>query len=183
MRNKLVYICSPYRGNVEENTENARRYSLRAIIDHPDVIPIAPHLLFTQYLDDDDPEQRRIGLDAGLDLLSICDELWVYGLDNPSEGMAAEIAMAKELAIPIRDGFNLEAYDPEVEDAANYGVVDIVSGGQSVYAEDPGILTVTNAFGVKLEAQAVFDMARKLRQYPGASISYTVGQADEEVQP
>ena len=183
MRNKLVYICSPYRGNVEENTENARRYSLRAIIEHPDVIPIAPHLLFTQYLDDDDPEQRRIGLDAGLDLLSICDELWVYGLDNPSEGMAAEIAMAKELAIPIRDGFNLEAYDPEAEDAANYGHVDIVSGGQAVYAEDTGIFVMSGACGVKLEAQAVFDMARRLRQYPGESIDYTVGPADEEVQP
>ena len=103
-RDKLVYICSPYRGDVEENVRKAQLYSAKAMIDHPDVLPIAPHLLFTQFLDDTDPEQRRIRLDAGLDLLSICDELWVYG--EPSEGMAAEIRLAEELCIPIHDGFS-----------------------------------------------------------------------------
>ena len=47
-RDKLVYICSPYRRNVEENVKNARAYILQAMIEHPDVLPIAPHLLFTR---------------------------------------------------------------------------------------------------------------------------------------
>ena len=37
----LVYICSPYRGNTNENIENARKYSRFAVVHHS--IPIAPH--------------------------------------------------------------------------------------------------------------------------------------------
>lgn len=180
-RDKLVYICSPYRGNVEQNVENARAYSLKAMIEHPDVLPIAPHLLFTQYLDDEDPEQRRMGLSAGLDLLSICDELWVYGV--PSEGMAAEIRLAEELSIPIRDGFNPDEYDPD-EGAAAYGCVNIITPGSAIYSADAGIFSSTGVSVMKLEASAVFDMARRLRLNPGKEIDYTVTNEEEpEVQP
>ena len=172
-RDRLVYICSPYRGNIEQNVENARAYSLKAMIEHPDVLPIAPHLLFTQYLDDEDPEQRRMGLSAGLDLLSICDELWVYGV--PSEGMAAEIRLAEELSIPIRDGFN-----PEV--AAAYGCVNIITPGSAIYSADAGIFSSSGVNVMKLEAQTVFDMARRLRLNPGKEIDYTVtNEEDPEV--
>lgn len=182
-RDKLVYICSPYRGDVEENVRKAQLYSVKAMIDHPDVLPIAPHLLFTQYLDDNDPEQRRMGLSAGLDLLSICDELWVYGLDNPSEGMAGEIALAQELSIPIRDGFNPGEYDPD-EDAAAYGCVNIITPGNAVYAADSGIFSSTGVGIVKLEAQAVFEMARQLRMNPGKEIDFVVSnEEDPEVEP
>lgn len=180
-RDRLVYICSPYRGNVEENVKNARAYSLKAMIEHPDVLPIAPHLLFTQYLDDTDPEQRRIGLDAGLDLLSICDELWVYG--EPSEGMAAEIRLAEELCIPIRDGFSPDDYDPDTDEDA-YGCVNITTPGAGVYAEDSGIFSYTASSIVKIEAQTVFDMARWLRLNPGKEIDYVVKhEEDPEVRP
>ena len=40
----LVYICSPYSGDTEGNTEKARRYSRFAA--DAGTIPIAPHLLF-----------------------------------------------------------------------------------------------------------------------------------------
>lgn len=167
MRNKLVYICSPYRGNVEENTENARCYSLQALMEHPDVIPIAPHLLFTQYLDDNSPKQRRIGLDAGLGLLSLCDELWVYGINNPSEGMKAEIELAKELSIPIRDGFNLEAYNPD-EDLERFGTVAMQLPEQVTLSE--GVLLKTGSSTVILEADLIFQVARQLRVNPGRDI-------------
>ena len=45
IRNKdspVVYICSPYSGDVERNTEMARRYS-RYAIDNG-YVPITPHL-------------------------------------------------------------------------------------------------------------------------------------------
>ena len=38
----LVYICSPYSGDVEENTRKARRFS-RFAVDQG-AIPLAPHL-------------------------------------------------------------------------------------------------------------------------------------------
>ena len=45
----IVYICSPFSGDVETNVANARRYSRYAV--DKGYIPIAPHLLFPQFLD------------------------------------------------------------------------------------------------------------------------------------
>ena len=56
----LVYICSPYRGNTNENIENARKYSRFAVVHHS--IPIAPHLLFPQFLDDTLGEERQTAM-------------------------------------------------------------------------------------------------------------------------
>ena len=38
-------------------------------------------------------------MSIGIDLLTICDELWAFG--TPSEGMAKEIETAKQLNIPV----------------------------------------------------------------------------------
>ena len=103
MRKKLVYICSPCRGDVEKNIEKAQRYCREAVELWDDVIPIAPHVYFTQFLDDTKQEERAAGMDMGLSLLAMCDELWVYGIENPSEGMRNEIEYAKQHQIPIRD--------------------------------------------------------------------------------
>jgi len=64
-------------------------------------IPYAPHLLFTQFMDDTIPEEREAGMAMGREMIKRCDELWVFG-ETISEGMAAEIELAKELGIPIR---------------------------------------------------------------------------------
>lgn len=39
----LVYICSPYAGDIKTNTANAKEYCLFAVHSH--AIPLAPHLL------------------------------------------------------------------------------------------------------------------------------------------
>ena len=108
MRERLVYICSPLRGDYETNAENARVYC-RVIMRYgpDDVIPLAPHIYFPQFLYDTDTEERKLGMDAGIVLLDKCEELWAFGLENPSEGMKAEIEHAKERGIPIRDGFKV----------------------------------------------------------------------------
>jgi len=98
---KLVYICSPCRGDYEKNITKAQEYCREAI--SMGVVPIAPHVYFTQFLNDLYPEERKLGMTAGLELLKLCAEVWVYGMDNPSEGMKAEIELAKELRIPVRD--------------------------------------------------------------------------------
>ncbi len=59
----IVYICSPYAGDVTANVENARRYSRFAV--DAGYIPIAPHLLFPQFLNDADPKERQLGLFFG----------------------------------------------------------------------------------------------------------------------
>jgi len=94
---KHVYICSACRGDYERNMTAARRYCRQAL--EACVIPIAPHLYFTQFLNDADPDDRALGMSAGLELLKLCSEVWVFG--EPSEGMLAEIAAAHELGLPM----------------------------------------------------------------------------------
>lgn len=95
----LVYICSPYRGNIEKNTGSAQAYC-RMAADRG-YIPIAPHLLFPQFLDDNRQEERELGMFMGFVLLTKCRELWVFG-DYVSDGMEQEIEKAKARDIPVR---------------------------------------------------------------------------------
>ena len=71
------------------------------------VIPFAPHLLFTRFLNDLKPEERELGCRMGLEVLEKADELWVYG-PRISPGMAAEIDHAERLGIQTH-------YIPEIE--------------------------------------------------------------------
>lgn len=93
----LVYICSPYAGDVERNCENARRYS-RFAVDRG-AIPFAPHLLFPQFMSEN--TERALALFMGNVLLGKCDEIWVFG-EKPSAGMNAEIERAGWMKKKIR---------------------------------------------------------------------------------
>ena len=93
----LVYIASPFAGDVLKNIEKACGYCKFSV--DKGVIPLAPHLHFPQFMDDGDAEQRELGLSFALILLGKCDRLWAFG--SPSEGMKREIARAKKKGIPI----------------------------------------------------------------------------------
>jgi len=88
----IVYICSRFSGDVDQNVKAAQRYSRFAV--EKGFIPIAPHLLFPQFLDDDNPAERQLGLFFGNALMSKCAEVWVFG-NTISSGMAAEIKRAE----------------------------------------------------------------------------------------
>ena len=96
---KLVYICSPYRGDKEKNTERAKRYCRMA--DIYNMLPIAPHLYFTTFLNDDSFMDRTNGMLMGLELLKYCKEVWIF-CNELSEGMIREIKEARELNIPLK---------------------------------------------------------------------------------
>ena len=93
----IVYICSPYAGDVDGNTEKARRYS-RFAVDQG-ALPIAPHLLLPQYMDE--TTERELAMQMNMVLLAHCLEIWVFG-SFISEGMKAEIARAKQKRMTIR---------------------------------------------------------------------------------
>ena len=93
-----VYICSPYRSYPSINVSAAKRYCKYVV--KCGYMPIAPHIYFTQFLDDDIPHERELGLKFALALLRECKELWVFG-DEISDGMAAEIQTAARLGLPI----------------------------------------------------------------------------------
>lgn len=88
----IVYICSPYAGDVEKNVEAAQRYSRFAV--DKGYIPIAPHLLFPQFLNDRNPKERQLGLFFGNAIMSKCSEVWVFG-SRISAGMEDEIKRAR----------------------------------------------------------------------------------------
>ncbi len=97
--NKMVYIASPYAGEVERNVHFAKAACLFAM--RQDCTPVAVHLLYPQLLDDSDPAQREKGVRMGLRVLEACDELWLCG-DRLSRGMNAELAAAERLGITVR---------------------------------------------------------------------------------
>ena len=88
----IVYICSPYAGEMESNIKAAQKYSRFAV--GKGYIPIAPHLLFPQFMNDADPTERKLGLFFGNALMSKCSEVWVFG-ERISAGMESEIKRAR----------------------------------------------------------------------------------------
>lgn len=95
----MVYICSPFSGDMEGNTVKARRYS-RFAVDRG-TIPIAPHLLLPQYMEEE--TERDLAIRSDLEILKRCDELWVFGAEERlSAGMEAELDTAKGLEMVIR---------------------------------------------------------------------------------
>ena len=108
----LVYVCSPYAGDVRKNTINARKYS-RYVVEK-DAIPITPHLMYPQFMDDKKADEREKARHFNYVLLGKCTEVWVFG-GVVSRGMANEIAVAKRRKMKIRwfteDLKEVEAYD------------------------------------------------------------------------
>lgn len=94
----LVYICSPCRGNVSENLNLAQMYCTLAL--SRGCTPIAPHLMFRGLLNDNKPKEREQALAIGIQLLSFCSEMWVFG-NTITEGMRGEITYATKHNIKI----------------------------------------------------------------------------------
>lgn len=92
--NKLIYVCSPYRGEVERNKKYAR-YAGEYLINRGD-IPIIPHLYITEILNDDNPQERRKGMNICKQLIDKCEELIIFCNYGISKGMYEEIKYAEE---------------------------------------------------------------------------------------
>ena len=95
----VIYICSPYAGDTENNIKNAKKYSRFAVDRH--CLPITPHIYFTQFMNDDDPQERNTAIFMNKILLSKCSEIWVFG-SLISKGMKQEISQAKARKMIIR---------------------------------------------------------------------------------
>ena len=69
---KKVFICSPFRGDMEGNARKAAAYCRMAC--EQGFLPVAPHLLFPQFLNEGIEEERRLGISMGMELLALCDD-------------------------------------------------------------------------------------------------------------
>ncbi|MGL5434544.1 MAG: hypothetical protein ACRDBO_03985 [Lachnospiraceae bacterium] len=130
----MVYIASPFRGDYEKNLANAITYC--KIASALNVLPVAPHIMFSGWCRDTIPEERELGLKLGLELLKQSKELWVMGKEH-SEGMKGEIQYAREQGIPTyyisepenengypisKDGNALLCQNDCAEEFANYDI-------------------------------------------------------------
>ena len=149
---KKVYICSPCRGDYENNIQRAKEYSRAAV--EKGVIPVTPHIYLTQFMDDNVPEERELALKIGSELVLGCSELWAFGIDHPSAGMAEEIELAKAHGIPVRNGFEAiselkpdEEPESGEEDVPNIGSVTIhlPARGGSIHVHLDGATILTLA--------------------------------------
>ena len=95
----IVFVCSPYRGDVRENTALAKRVCRMAALEGHTVL--CPHLFYPQFLRDENDREREIGIASGLKMLEMADEVWVVD-GQISTGMSREIARAGELGIPTK---------------------------------------------------------------------------------
>ncbi len=91
---RRVIVESPYAGDVERNTAYARA-ALRDCLLRGES-PIASHLLYTQpgVLDDEIPEERQLGIDAGLAWGAEAEATVCYVDFGVSDGMKYGIARA-----------------------------------------------------------------------------------------
>lgn len=102
---RLVILESPYARSefwtLEDNLEYARRCVSDSV--HRGEAPIASHLLFTQpgILDDEVPEERKLGIAAGHAWIAMANASVVYMDHGLSSGMEAGIQVASLRGIPI----------------------------------------------------------------------------------
>lgn len=101
---KKVIVESPYGGNVEFNIEYARKCVKDSL--NRGESPIASHLLYTQegILNDDFPEERQLGINAGLAWMDVADKHVFYIDYGMSVGMnhAMELAVKNDMYIEFR---------------------------------------------------------------------------------
>lgn len=80
-----VIIESPYAGDLIRNELYARRAAVDCLVRGE--APICSHLLFPQFLNDKIPEERKLGIDAGLAWYPAADLILFYEDYGMSPGM------------------------------------------------------------------------------------------------
>ena len=86
----LVYICSPFSGDIEGNKQKAAEFAFFAY--KQGCIPLTPHLLFP-FMNDESREERTLALRMDIILMGKCQEVWVLS-ERITSGMSAEIEKA-----------------------------------------------------------------------------------------
>mgnify|MGYP000854556294 CR=1 FL=1 len=98
---RTVYLASPLSGDVERN-QNYARAAMKDSLGRGEA-PFVPHLLYTQVLDDTKPLEREAGMRAGTAILIQCDKLVAYIDLGVSNGMKAEMDIARAYNIRIEE--------------------------------------------------------------------------------
>lgn len=95
---RVAYVCAPLAGDLKKNISNAKKFG-KFLFDRG-MAPVIPHI-YAEILDDKDPYDRELGMNADRSLLFKCDEMWVFG-DKLTKGMKEEIHFAKMINMKIK---------------------------------------------------------------------------------
>ena len=97
-----VYVVSRLKGDIENNIELAKQYC--RFVDNLGKMPIASHIMYPAMgFDDTNPFERERCRIYGFELLSLCDSVYCFVMDDViSSGMREEIRVARKLNIPIK---------------------------------------------------------------------------------
>lgn len=82
---KTVIIESPYAGDIQNNLEYAKEAAMDCL--NRKESPFASHLFYTQFLDDKNPRERRLGINAGYAWWKHADLIVFYTDHGWSPGM------------------------------------------------------------------------------------------------
>lgn len=94
-----VIIESPYKGDVKRNLAYLNALMLDCL--KRDEAPIASHKLYTDILNDNNPEERKFGIEAGLVWSSVAEKIVVGTNFGVSEGMYLAIEHHMKNGVPI----------------------------------------------------------------------------------
>ena len=94
----LVYICSPFSGDIEGNKQKAAEFASFAY--KQGCIPLTPHLLFP-FMNDESREERALALHMDIVIMGKCQEVWVLS-ERITSGMSAEIEKATRRRQTVR---------------------------------------------------------------------------------
>lgn len=100
-----VVIESPYAGKTEKDHEENVAYARRAMKDAltRGEAPLASHLLYTQpgILNDAVPNERQLGINAGLEWMRFANRVALYLDRGKSPGMKAAEEYARIIGVPV----------------------------------------------------------------------------------
>lgn len=97
---KKIFVSSPLAGDYKNNIKKAQEYCREVLLQG--YMPLAPHVYYTNFLQEENEAERQLGMDMGLRWLAESDEIWVFNQNGISKGMQVEIDMATKLNIPIK---------------------------------------------------------------------------------
>ena len=122
------------------------------------------------------PEERELALKIGSELVLGCSELWAFGIDHPSAGMAAEIELAKAHGIPVRNGFEAISELKPDEELENSEEDKTDIGSVTLHLPAFRAMAVCNQhldhgpISIELDGSVILELADRLISDPGVHI-------------
>lgn len=98
MNRPFAYVCAPTAGETGNNNKKVRGYC-RKLYEFG-YLPVAPHLLFPQFVNNNVPSEHNDCIHMAADMLRRCRVVVVCGKTN-TEVMTGEIELARRLGIVI----------------------------------------------------------------------------------